>query len=73
MRVLLSLKELRLLISLLKAELKSNYRLRIRNQNSKLFKKVDIQRDIDSQEYLLEKLYTLQFKMIKGLEKKSNP
>jgi len=72
-RVLLSLKELRLLISLLKAELKSNYRLRIRNQNSKLFKKVDIQRDIDSQEYLLEKLYTLQFKMIKGLEKKSNP
>lgn len=73
MRVLLSLREVRLLISLLKAELKSNYRLRIRNQNSKLFKKVDIQRDIDSQEYLLEKLYTLQFKMIKGLEKKSNP
>ena len=73
MRVLLSLKEVRLLIYLLKAELKSNYRLRIRNQNSKLFEKVDIQRDIDSQEYLLEKLYTLQFKMIKGLEKKSSP
>ena len=73
MRVFLSLKEVRLLISLLKAELKSSYRLRIRNQDSKLFKKVDIQRDIDSKEYLLEKLYTLQFKMIKGLEKKSNP
>ncbi len=73
MRVLLSLKEVRLLISLLKGELKSNYRSRIRNQNNDVFFRIELQKDIDHQEYLLEKLYTLQFKIIKGLEKKTSP